>query len=59
MDNFVAVLKFLFNPYVAPIVILIIGWSVGRVKIRNHHARLLQKEADLQAIHLHLSLIHI
>ena len=53
MDNFVAVLKFLFSPYVAPIVILIIGWSVGRVKIRNHHARILQKEADLQTIRLH------
>ena len=45
-------LPFLIS-YAWPIILLLIGWSVGRVKIRNHRAHLKRSENQLQTIRLH------
>lgn len=39
--------------YAWPLLLLLIGWSVGRIKIRNHRTRLNQLENKLQQIRLH------
>ena len=40
-------------PYVWPILLLIIGWGIGRVKIRNHRAILNKQDEAFKAIRLH------
>lgn len=39
--------------YSWPILLLAIGWSVGRVKVRNHRERLSALEEELRDIRLH------